>query len=89
MNCPNCEREKLPISDVAVLSSCGHMGCLECVRTCAEREECVYAASGACKSAARVLNVVKADTLGVDDEDRDGQGKHFGMKLEKVVNLIK
>ncbi|PBK69223.1 hypothetical protein ARMSODRAFT_913635 [Armillaria solidipes] len=88
VNCPNCERQKLPINDVAVLSSCGHMGCLECVRTCAEREECVYAASGACKSAARVLNVVKADTLGVDDEDRDGQGKHFGMKLEKVVNLI-
>ncbi|KAG7445040.1 uncharacterized protein BT62DRAFT_1007412 [Guyanagaster necrorhizus] len=88
VNCPKCERQNLLIGDVAVLSSCGHMGCLECVRTSAEQEECIYAASGACKSAARVLNVVKADTLGVDDEGRDGQGKHFGMKLEKVVNLI-
>jgi len=64
------------------------MGCLLCVKSCAEKEECVYAVSGACKSAARVLNVVKADTLGVDDEARDGKGRHFGMKLEKVVQLI-
>ncbi len=42
-----------------------------------------------CKSAARVLNVVDADTLGEDDVERDGRGKHFGMKLEKVVELIK
>jgi len=72
-----------------VLSSCGHMGCLDCVRSCAEKEECVYASLGQCKSAARVLNVVKAETLGVDDEKRHGKGRHFGMKLEKVVNLIK
>ncbi|PBK92217.1 hypothetical protein ARMGADRAFT_1080997 [Armillaria gallica] len=52
-------------------------------------EECIYAASGVGKSAARALNVVKADALGVDDEARDGQGKHFGMKLEKVFTLIK
>ncbi|TFK64107.1 hypothetical protein BDN72DRAFT_963450 [Pluteus cervinus] len=89
VSCPSCGRENLPIVEVAVLSSCGHMGCLECVKTCAEKEECVYAASNACKSAARVLNVVKAETLGVDDEERDGRGKHFGMKLEKVVQLIK
>ena len=89
VSCPGCEREKIPIAEVAVLSSCGHMGCLTCVKGCAEKEECVYAASGECKSAARVLNVVKADTLGVDDEDRDGKGRHFGMKLEKVVQLIK
>ncbi|KAF8159484.1 hypothetical protein B0H34DRAFT_655502 [Crassisporium funariophilum] len=89
VSCPGCDRKNIPISELAVLSSCGHMGCLPCVRSCAEKEECIYAASGACKSAARVLNVVKADTLGVDDEARDGKGRHFGMKLEKVVHLIK
>ncbi|KAF4610679.1 hypothetical protein D9613_006998 [Agrocybe pediades] len=89
VSCPTCKREKLPIEDVAVLSSCGHMGCLSCVRSCAEKEECVYAALGQCKAAARVLNIVKAETLGVDDEERDGKGRHFGMKLEKVVELIK
>ncbi|KAF5373238.1 hypothetical protein D9615_007418 [Tricholomella constricta] len=88
ISCPSCGRENIPMDDVAVLSSCGHMGCIECVTACAEKEECVHAASGACKSAARVLNVVKANTLGVD-EARYGQGKHFGKKLEDVVDLIK
>ncbi|KAF8075101.1 hypothetical protein FPV67DRAFT_1476000 [Lyophyllum atratum] len=89
VSCPNCGRDGIPMADVAVLSSCGHMGCIDCVKACAEKEECVYAASKACKSAARLLNVVKAETLGIDDEARDGRGKHFGMKLEKVVTLIK
>ncbi|KAF9530466.1 hypothetical protein CPB83DRAFT_810873 [Crepidotus variabilis] len=88
VSCPACGRENVPIPEVAVLSSCGHMGCIACVRTCAEKEECVYAALGQCKSAARVLNVVKAETLGMDDE-RTGKGRHFGQKLEKVVELIK
>jgi len=65
------------------------MGCRTCVRKSAEQEECVYAASSVCRSAARVLNVVNADTLGEDDIERDGREKHFGMKLEKVVQLIK
>jgi hypothetical protein len=87
--CPVCERDEIPVEEVAVLSSCGHMGCLKCVKECAVKEECVYAASGSCKSAARLLNVVEATSLGVDDEDREGRGKHFGMKLEKVIHLIK
>jgi hypothetical protein len=89
LSCPGCGQKNVPIEEAAVLSSCGHTGCLSCVKSCADKEECVYAASGACKSAARVLNVVRAETLGVDDEARDGKGRHFGMKLEKVVNLIK
>ena len=89
VHCPSCERDGVPVEEIAVLSSCGHMGCHTCVMACAEREECVYAASGACRAAARVLNVVKGDTLGVDDEARDGRGKHYGLKLEKVMHLIK
>jgi hypothetical protein len=65
------------------------MGCYECVKACADKEECVYAGSKVCKSAARVLNIVKAETLGIDDEAREGRGKHFGLKLEKAVDLIK
>ncbi|RPD59037.1 hypothetical protein L226DRAFT_489066 [Lentinus tigrinus ALCF2SS1-7] len=89
VHCPSCDAKEVPVENIAVLSSCGHMGCYECVKACAEREECVYAASGACRAAARVLNVVKGDTLGVDDEARDGRGKHYGLKLEKVIHLIK
>ncbi|KAI8996425.1 hypothetical protein BD414DRAFT_477931 [Trametes punicea] len=89
VHCPSCDRENVPLEDIAVLSSCGHMGCHACVVACADREECVYAASGACRAAARALNIVKADTLGVDDEARDGRGKHYGLKLEKIMELIK
>ncbi|KAF8574267.1 hypothetical protein K439DRAFT_1665489 [Ramaria rubella] len=89
VHCPGCGRESLPVAEIGVLSSCGHMGCLTCVIACAEQEECVYHASGDCKAAARVLNIVKAETLGVDDAIRDGHGKHFGRKLEMVVELIK
>lgn len=89
ISCPVCERTDIPIEEVAVLSSCGHMGCLECVTRCAESEECVYTASGDCGAAARVLNVVRADTLGVDDAERDGKGRHYGLKLEKLIDLIK
>lgn len=89
VSCVVCGRESIPIGEVSVLSSCGHMGCSECVRNCADKEECVYRASGACISAARALNIVKAETLGVDDVARDGRGKHYGKKLEQVMELIK
>ncbi|KAF8448928.1 hypothetical protein L210DRAFT_846955 [Boletus edulis BED1] len=87
--CPGCGRDEVPMDEVAVLSSCGHTGCMTCVRQSADREECVYAASGKCMAAARVLNIVKGETLGVDDEARDRRGKHFGKKLEMVIDLIK
>ncbi|KAF8216612.1 hypothetical protein K438DRAFT_1658017 [Mycena galopus ATCC 62051] len=86
--CVACGRQSIPIDEVSVLSSCGHMGCSECVRNCADKEECVHRESGNCISAARALNIVKADTLGVDDEARDGRGKHYGKKLEQVMELI-
>ncbi|KAK7025211.1 helicase C-terminal domain-containing protein [Favolaschia claudopus] len=89
VSCVACGRKSIPIAEVSVLSSCGHMGCSECVRTWADKEECVYRESGGCISAARALNIVKADTLGIDDVARDGRGKHYGKKLEQVIELIK
>jgi hypothetical protein len=88
VKCPVCGRERVPLEEIAVLSSCGHAGCYDDVKSAAETETCVYASSGQCKAAARVLNIVRGDTLGVDDYERDGKGKHFGMKLEKVIHLI-
>ncbi|TFK48552.1 hypothetical protein OE88DRAFT_1664437 [Heliocybe sulcata] len=89
ISCPACGKEGLPPDEIAVLSSCGHTGCYECVKEHAAAEECVAAHSSGCRAAARIINVVKGDTLGVDDEEREGRGKHFGMKLEKVIQLIK
>jgi hypothetical protein len=89
VSCPGCSRERVPLEEIAILSSCGHAGCYDDVKSAAEMETCVYARSGQCKAAARVLNIVRGDTLGVDDYERDGKGKHFGMKLEKVIHLIR
>lgn len=88
VSCPACERTVVPMDEVAVLSSCGHTGCLSCITSYAAREECVHSGEGGCRAAARVLNIVRGDTLGVDDEERDGRGKHYGLKLEKVIHLI-
>lgn len=88
VSCPICGKENLPISDIAILSSCGHMGCHSCVLAKAQEEECVCRQRDGCTAAARTLNIVKADTLGMD-EARDMSLKHFGMKLEKVVALVK
>jgi hypothetical protein len=88
--CVGCGRDAVPLEEIAVLSSCGHVGCRTCVVAAAEREECLQvAAGGECKAAARVPNIVMASTLGIDDEKRDGQGKHYGKKLEDLVDLIK
>lgn len=89
VSCPECDRDKVPLEEIAILSSCGHAGCYNDVKSAAESETCVYARSGRCKAAARVLNIVKGDTLGVDDYEREGKGKHYGMKLEKVIHLIR
>ncbi|KAL0575290.1 hypothetical protein V5O48_006691 [Marasmius crinis-equi] len=86
LSCPRCERDGLSVEETSILSSCGHSGCKDCVKMCADKEECVDAS---CKSAARVMNIVGAETLGVDDVERDGRGKHFGKKLEQVIHLIK
>lgn len=89
VSCPRCGREAIPFDEVAVLSSCGHTGCMTCVKACADKEECVYAESGTCKAAARIINVIRGDTLGVDDAVSNSKGRHFGMKLEMMIRLIK
>ncbi|CAE6412947.1 unnamed protein product [Rhizoctonia solani] len=95
VDCPSCGRKNLPWEDIALLSSCGHMGCEECVRaaTSMGSEVCVLAYKTAsnedsCAAGARDHNVVKASTLG-KDEVHDRLGKHYGKKLEAIVDLIK
>ncbi|KAG8774484.1 hypothetical protein FRC12_001960 [Ceratobasidium sp. 428] len=95
VDCASCDRKNLPWEDIALLSSCGHMGCERCVREAASlgSEVCVLAYKrgadvGGCAAGARDHNVVKASSLG-KDEPRDRDGKHFGKKLEEIMDLIK
>eukprot|EP01117_Protostelium_nocturnum_P017438 TRINITY_DN709_c0_g2_i2.p1 TRINITY_DN709_c0_g2~~TRINITY_DN709_c0_g2_i2.p1 ORF type:complete len:1106 (+),score=377.01 TRINITY_DN709_c0_g2_i2:337-3318(+) len=88
VRCPSCKKNQVPIDEVALLSSCGHTGCYDCVRSKALKEECVHAKESECGAAARVTNIVKGSILGVDEEEGSG-GKHFGTKIEKIIQLIK
>lgn len=95
VDCASCGRKDLPWEDIALLSSCGHMGCEQCVRAAAAlgSEVCVLAYkngadAGGCAAGARDHNVVNASTLG-KDEPHDRDGRHFGKKLEEIMDLIK
>jgi hypothetical protein len=88
--CPGCGKTDLSTDEIGVLSSCGHMGCLTCIRAySADREACVADKSAGCRQLTRFISIVEAKTLGVDDIERDGKGKHFGRKLEQIIDLIK
>jgi hypothetical protein len=88
-SCRGCGSKSVPLEDLAVLSSCGHVGCQSCVYAAADREECVEAGEGGCQAPGRRLYVVKGDTLGKDDERINKKTKHFGKKLEDMIRLIK
>lgn len=85
VSCPKCGKKKLPLEDISISSTCGHMGCVDCVKTSAAGEHCILST---CRCNVKLLNVIKASSLGVDDV-RDGKRKHYGKKLEEVINLIK
>ncbi|KAL7269920.1 hypothetical protein RUND412_007381 [Rhizina undulata] len=85
INCQECGRKNLPVSDIAVLSSCGHQGCYDCLRKKATEQRCI---EPSCLAAARVLNIVKGESLGTEDQ-KEGIGRHHGMKIEKIITLIK
>ncbi|CAG7850002.1 SubName: Full=Uncharacterized protein {ECO:0000313/EMBL:CCA72586.1} [Serendipita indica DSM 11827] len=87
-DCPVCGKTGLGMSDVSILSSCGHVGCHSCVAKSAANEACIQQSSGGCKVPASALFVVRADTLGYDRK-ADAKGKHWGQKLEDIVALIK
>lgn len=71
-----------------VLSSCGHIGCLKCLKYHADREECV---NPNCKAPVKITNIVTAESLGTDNKN-EGIGE-YGAKffhiIQKVKSLIK
>ena len=85
VSCPKCGKQELPLEDISISSTCGHMGCNDCVKEAAANEHCIYMT---CRCNVKLLNIIKASSLGVDDV-RDGKRKHYGKKLEEVIHLIK
>lgn len=84
--CSRCDdNREVPVEEAAILSSCGHAGCIKHVEWYASGQTCLDAD---CKTSAANGHIVKAETLG-HDRAAEGKGKHFGKKLENVVDIIK
>ncbi|WVQ62591.1 uncharacterized protein L199_000733 [Kwoniella botswanensis] len=72
-----------PDKEMAILSCCGHVSCLECMTRSADQQRCVKGED--CHSAVRHTNIVKVKSLGIEGELSSGR---FGAKLQKLVDLI-
>lgn len=86
-DCPKCGAVDVPRKNISLLSLCGHMGCSDCILRCAKDQVCVHGREKCQPQGLTKLHVVEADTLGTDDEVKDAT-RHFGKKLEAVVDLI-
>ena len=83
--CPVCKKPTESLEDISILSSCGHMACHTCLNEAAWEERCPIED---CRVAAVPTSVIRAITLGEEDIDH-AKGRHFGIKLEEVMKLIK
>jgi SNF2 family DNA or RNA helicase len=87
MECPSCS-SVLSIDRVGVLSSCGHIGCLDCLHRCAADCHCVAnKCSISCQARVASTQIVSAVNLGAD-QDHSHAGK-YGAKLTAVVNKVR
>ena len=87
MECPSCS-SVLSIDRVGVLSSCGHIGCLDCLHRCAADSNCVAKhCSTSCQARVASTQIVSAVNLGAD-QDHSQAGK-YGAKLTAVVNKVR
>jgi len=74
---------KVPRDRLGVLSSCGHTGCLSCLQTHADREDCI---DPTCQIPVKRTHIASAVGLGVDREHAAG-GK-YGAKLSAIVEKV-
>ena len=78
-----CAESTLLQSKAGVLSCCGHIGCLACLKHNAEREHCVRKD---CSAPIKTSHIVAATHLGADGDANSG---NFGAKLTKIVKHTK
>jgi hypothetical protein len=78
-----CGKKDVPKDAAAVLSCCGHQGCVTCLLEAAHNQECNV---HNCSVAARTKAVVTATFLGANE--KHGKGGRFGAKLLDIVKKI-
>jgi SNF2 family DNA or RNA helicase len=75
----------LTLRDAAILSICGHVGCLPCIRACASDSRCNHAH---CAAHVNIHHIVSSQTLGLDDGNWV-EGGMYGHKLTTIVRKAK
>lgn len=72
-----------PTIEMAVLSCCGHIACVDCMKQAADLQACIMGSE--CSAAVRQTNIVKVGSLGIEGELSSGR---YGAKLQKMVDLV-
>jgi hypothetical protein len=75
----------VPRERLGVLSSCGHVGCLSCLESSADREACV---EPSCQIHVKRTHIASAVALGADQQQAAGGGR-YGAKLTSIVDKVK
>jgi hypothetical protein len=75
----------VPRKRLGVLSSCGHVGCLSCLESSADREACI---EPSCQIHVKRTNIASAVALGADQQQAAGGGR-YGAKLTSIVDKVK
>lgn len=84
--CSKCGATDLSPEVVSILSQCGHAICNNCLDLHINRQdECLVLG---CNAVNKAYQVIMAPELGVED-DRTRVGRHYGKKLEEIIQLIK
>eukprot|EP01113_Clastostelium_recurvatum_P046108 TRINITY_DN802_c3_g1_i2.p1 TRINITY_DN802_c3_g1~~TRINITY_DN802_c3_g1_i2.p1 ORF type:complete len:630 (-),score=156.57 TRINITY_DN802_c3_g1_i2:28-1818(-) len=83
IKCIECQNDNVPTEEQAVLSCCGHVGCLKCVSARAYKQECLVPG---CAAVVRESSVISADDLEIG-KIHQGAGQ-FGSKLQRLVELV-
>jgi len=78
-----CNAKGVPKEHAAVLSSCGHVGCVDCLKFHADKERCI---DPSCSAQVKHAHIVPAVALGQDSESKS---ETYGAKLTEIVTQVK
>lgn len=84
LSCESCGRSNISVHEMGILSCCGHIGCMQCLKTAADKARCIDASCSV--QGISLAHVVSTSKLGLENPDNRAR---FGTKLSQVVEKVK
>lgn len=84
--CPGCGTARLSSENAGILSCCGHIGCLSCLKKYAGDGNCVNERS--CSARVDPAHIVPAANLGSDNDGVDEEGAKLSAIVRKIKEII-